>query len=123
MPARTPEEIHAMLSAAFRAGDLEAFLELYEPDATLIVPPEGQRVSGREEIRSAVAPTIAQRPRFSSEVERKLEADGIALTCVRWRAVGEDDAAVEMEGWGAVVSRRQEDGAWRILLDDPMTRG
>ena len=122
MPASTPEEIHALLSAAFRAGDLEAFLELYEPDATLIVPPEGRQVSGREEIRVAVAPTIARRPRFSSDVERKREADGIALTCAHWRADGDGDEALEMEGWGAVVSRRQDDGAWLILLDDPMTR-
>jgi uncharacterized protein (TIGR02246 family) len=121
MIASTPEEIHAMLSAAFRAGDLEAFLELYEPGATLIVPPEGRQVSGREEIRVAVEPTIAQRPRFSSDVERKLEADGIALTCVRWRADGEGEDAVAMEGRGAVVSRRQRDGGWRILLDNPMS--
>jgi uncharacterized protein (TIGR02246 family) len=120
MPATSPEEIHAMLSAAFRAGDLEAFLELYEPDATLIVPPEGRQVTGREEIRVAVEPIIAQRPHFSGEIERKLEADGIALTCVRWRVPGQGDDGVDLEGWGAVVSRRQGDGAWRILLDNPM---
>lgn len=120
MFAQSPEQIHARLAAAFRAGDLEAFLELYEPEATLIVPPEGREVRGREQIGAAVAPTIAQRPRFSSEVERKLEADGVALTCVRWRAGGEDGAEGEMEGQGAVVSRRQPDGGWLILLDNPM---
>jgi uncharacterized protein (TIGR02246 family) len=121
MAATTPEEIHEKLSAAFRAGDLEAFLELYEQDAMLIVPPEGRQASGREEIRIAVEPTISQRPRFSSEVERKLEADGIALTCVRWHAAS--DGEFEMEGWGAVVSRQQDDGGWRILLDNPMGDG
>ena len=44
MPAQSPEEIHALLAAAVNAGDVDAFVELHELDATVIVPPDGRRV-------------------------------------------------------------------------------
>jgi hypothetical protein len=47
MPARSPEEIHALIAAAFESGDLDAFVDLHEKDAVSIVPPDGRRVSGR----------------------------------------------------------------------------
>ena len=56
MPARSPEEIHALIAAAFNAGDLDAFIELHEEDAVALVPPDGRRVSG-DELRAAVSPT------------------------------------------------------------------
>jgi hypothetical protein len=31
MPARSPEEIHALLAAAVNAGDVDAFAELHVP--------------------------------------------------------------------------------------------
>jgi ketosteroid isomerase-like protein len=46
MPAGSPEEIHALIAAAFNAGDLDAFIELHEQEAATIVPPEGRRVHG-----------------------------------------------------------------------------
>ena len=122
MPAHSPEEIHALIAAAFNAGDLDAFMEIYDDDATLIVPPEGQRVSGREAIRAAVQPTLALRPSAQIEVVEKLQADGLALTHARWSIVATDGGErVEMSGRGTIVSRRQPDGSWRIVLDNPLS--
>ena len=124
MPAYSPEEVHVLIAAAFSAGDLDALTELYEEWATLIVPPEGRRVTGRDAIRAAVQPTVGLAPAFRSEVVEQLQADGIALTHARWRAVRTDGGEeVEMSGRGTVVSRRQADGSWRIVLDNPMSPG
>jgi ketosteroid isomerase-like protein len=116
MPAHSPEELHARIAAAFSAGDLDALAALYEPDALVIVPPEGRRATGRGEIRTAVKASGALGSQFSSEVVEKLESDGIALTHARW-------TAGELSGRGTVVSRRQPDGTWRIVLDNPMSPG
>jgi ketosteroid isomerase-like protein len=40
--ATTPEETHAVIAAAFNAGDLEAFVGAYEPDAVVLTPPAGR---------------------------------------------------------------------------------
>ena len=124
MPAQSPEEIHVLLAAAFNAGDLDAFGDLHEDDATVIVPPEGRPVSGRDAIRAAVAPILAAASEFRTEVAGKLEADGLALTRARWSLLATDGAERrEMSGRGTIVSRRQDDGSWRIVIDDPMGVG
>jgi uncharacterized protein (TIGR02246 family) len=122
MPARSPEETHALIAAALNAGDLDAFVEIYEEDAALIVPPEGQRVTGRDAIRAAVGPTFELSPSAHIEVVEKLQTDGLALTHARWSLVGSDGGErVEMSGRGTIVSRRQPDGSWRIVLDNPLS--
>ena len=122
MSAPSPEAIHARLAAALNAGDRDTFVDLYEPDATLVVPPEGLRACGRDAIRIAVEPTFALEPVADMAVVGKLEGDGLALTHGRWRLVGAaGDQRVELSGRGTIVSRRQPDGGWRIVLDDPLT--
>jgi uncharacterized protein (TIGR02246 family) len=122
MSARSPEEIHALIAAAFNAGDLDAFADLHEEDATVVVPPGGAPVSGSEAIRAAVKPTFALDPNVRIDVVGKLEGAGLALTHARWRLVGTDRGErVELTGRGTIVSRRQPDGSWRIALDNPMS--
>jgi uncharacterized protein (TIGR02246 family) len=122
MPARTPEETHALLAAAFNSGDLDAFVDVYEEDAVLLAPPEGERVTGRGEIRCALESTFATRPRAEIRVVAKLQQNGLALTLGHWTLSGTDadGARVNMEGRGTIVSRRQPDGTWRIVLDLPV---
>ena len=123
MPASTPEEINALLAAAFNAGDLDAFLDLHEPGATAIVPPDGKRASGTLEIRRAVEPILALEPKFESEVVGMLEGNGIAMTHARWALEAYDPKGrpLELAGRGTIVSRRQPDGSWLIVLDNPLS--
>ena len=118
--ARSPEELHALIEAAFNAQDLDAFTALHEPEATARVPPEGRVVSGREAITEAVRPMIARGPSARIEVVGKLESDGLALTHARWRLAMDGD---ELSGHGSIVSRRQPDGRWLIVLDNPQSPG
>jgi uncharacterized protein (TIGR02246 family) len=122
MSAQSPEEVHALLEAAFNTRDIDAFLELYEQDATQVVPPDGERVSGRDALRAALEPIFALRPEARMEVVGMLQGDGLALTYGRWRLDGTDPQGnrVQLEGRGTIVSRRQPDGSWRIALDNPM---
>ncbi len=123
MPAHSPEEVHSLIAAAVDAADLDAFADLYEDDAMLVVPPEGRRVSGRRAIRDALRPTLALgEPSARIDVVGKLQADGLALTHARWRIAGTDGGErVEMSGRGTIVSRRQPDGTWRVVLDNPLS--
>jgi uncharacterized protein (TIGR02246 family) len=122
MSARSPEETHDLLAAAFNDGDLEAFVDVYDEHALLVVPPTGQRISGRAEIRTALQETFELRPKARIDVVDKLESDGLALTLAQWALDGTDASGqpVRLKGRGTIVSRRQADGSWRILLDQPM---
>jgi uncharacterized protein (TIGR02246 family) len=117
MAATRPEELHALVEAAFNAKDVDALLDLYEQGAIQVVPPDGERAIGAAAIRAAVEPILALEPRARMEVIDKLEGDGIAVTYGRWRLAGENE---ELSGRGTMVSRKQTDGSWRIALDNPM---
>ena len=122
MPARSPEEIHASLAATFNERDLDAYARNYEENAAMILPPEGNRASGRDAIRAAVEATFELRPSLQIDVVETLQADGLALTHARWSLTGTDAGErVELSGRGTLVSRRQPDGSWRIVLENTMT--
>ena len=123
MSASSPTEVHARLAEAFSAGDMSAFLALHEPESTQVVPPDRRHVTGTEEIRRAVEPFLSMRPKFESEVVGVLESDGLAMTHALWRLEGtdRDGKPVTLAGLGTVVSRRQPDGSWRIVLDNPLS--
>lgn len=119
MSARTPEEAHALLVAAFNDGDPDALADVYEEEAALVIPPDGRQVSGLTAIQAALAPIFALAPSARIDVIDKLETDGLALTHTRWHMAVAD--GTEMNGGATVVTRRQPDGSWRIVLDDPLS--
>jgi uncharacterized protein (TIGR02246 family) len=122
MPAGTPEEIHALIAAALNDGDPNAFVELHEPTATIVVPPEGRRVTGRDAIARAIAPVLVLRPVMQIEVVDKIQTDALALTHGHWTLAGFDGGElIEMSGRGTMVSRRQPDDSWLIVIDNPLS--
>jgi uncharacterized protein (TIGR02246 family) len=114
MPANTPQDVHALLEAAANAGDLDAFVSVYTENATLVIPPDGPVVTGREAIRRALEPTFSGDTPARIEVIAALEGEQLALTHARWR-LG------ELEGRGTIVSRKDPDGTWRIEVDNPVS--
>lgn len=121
-PAHTPAELHALIQDAVNRGDVAAFLDAHDEDATVVVPPDGRTARGRDQIRAAIAPLLALSPDLVTVVVKKLEAEGLALTHGRWRlAMTEHGCRSEMHGLGTMVSRQRPDGTWRIVLDDPLS--
>ncbi len=123
--AQSPEEVHTLMETAFNSGDIDAFVQLNEEHATHIVPPNGERVRGRDALRAALEPIFALKPTVRMEVVGKLQGDGLALTHGRWQLDGSDPNGdrVQLAGRGTIVSRRQPDGSWLIVLDDPTSPG
>jgi uncharacterized protein (TIGR02246 family) len=121
--AHSPEAVHAVLADAFNRGDMAAFLAAHEPDAAVVVPPEGRQARGLSAIRAATEPVFAWRPRLTSTVRMKVQNDNLALTHARWELVGTaaDGTPVRLAGNGTVVSRRRPDGTWGIVFDNPLS--
>jgi uncharacterized protein (TIGR02246 family) len=117
---QAPEETIRSFSALLGAGDLEAMVHLYEPDAAF-VPQPGAVVNGRDAIRESLRPFLAMRPAMTGEIERVLIAGDTALVANRWslEGTGPDGEAVELAGVSSDVLRRRADGSWGIVVDDP----
>ena len=120
MPARKPEELDVLFVQAFNAGDIEAMMKLYEPAASL-TPQPGQVVSGTKALREALSGFVARKPRMTLEARTLAEAGGIALTTSKWvlEGTGPDGKPMKAEGQSAEVARRQPDGTWLFVIDNP----
>jgi uncharacterized protein (TIGR02246 family) len=118
--ARTPEETPRLWAETFVAGDLDALADLYEPDA-MLVPQPGEVVEGIEAIREALSAFLATRPTFNLEVRKVLQTGDIALSFADWtlRGTGPDGEPIEMAAQTSDVQRRQPDGTWRFVIDNP----
>jgi uncharacterized protein (TIGR02246 family) len=115
----SPDGVIRLFSARLNARDVEGALALYEPDATFAAEP-GRWVTGAEEIRAALERFAALEPELDGEIESVQEAGGVALVVNRWSLRGQGpEGPLEMGGRSADVLRRQSDGSWRVLIDDP----
>jgi uncharacterized protein (TIGR02246 family) len=108
--AMRPEDITRLFVERSNAGDAAGVAALYEDDAVMAYPPGGQTV-GREAIRALWEKVLANRPHFEPEPPLPTLVSGdIALTS----SVAKDGA-----GARAQVARRQPDGSWLRMLDQP----
>jgi ketosteroid isomerase-like protein len=108
-PAAQPEDLGRYFPERANAGDLEGLVALYEPGAVLAFP-AGRLTAGQDEIRKVYAELLADKPSFSSAGQSPAIRNGdLALTSTRLPGGG---ATVE-------VARRQPDGSWRWVIDQP----
>lgn len=108
--ARTPEDITRLFVERSNAGDADGVAALYEEGAVMAYPP-GETTVGRDAIRELWATVLAHAPHFEAEQPLPtLISDDIALT-----STPPKDGA----GARAQVVRRQPDGSWLRLLDQP----
>jgi uncharacterized protein (TIGR02246 family) len=120
MPANKPEDIPRLFTEAFNAGDLNAVMSLYEPDA-ILVPQPGQIVRGQAAIREALKGYLALKPRLTLQFDKALGSTDIVLLISKWtlKGTGPDGSTVEMAGQATDVVRRQKNGTWLVVIDNP----
>ncbi|MES9543201.1 nuclear transport factor 2 family protein [Actinomadura sp. NPDC000600] len=108
--AMRPEDITRLFVERSNAGDAAGVAALYEEDAVLAYPPGSQTV-GRDAIREMWEKVLAARPRFEPEEPLPTLVSGdLALTSTPPR----DGAGARTQ-----VVRRQPDGSWLRVLDQP----
>lgn len=119
MTADQPENLHRLFAAGASAGDLEGLMSLYEDGATYIGP-DGARAEGAQAIREHLNDLIALSPQITPASSQVILAGDIALMSNRWRVTfGGDGQQTGFEGASIEVARRQADGSWRYVIDNP----
>ena len=109
--ARRPEDLDRLFLERANAGDVDGVMALYEPQAVLAFLP-GQLATGAAAIREVYAGLLAGRPRFTAEIRQAIRNGDLAVTST----VRVGNATVE-------VARRQPDGTWLWLIDQPSVLG
>jgi uncharacterized protein (TIGR02246 family) len=120
MNARTPDEIDTLFEKALNAGDLDALVSLYEPQASLM-PSPGNVVTGTAAIREALAGFLAAKPTMTLTARTLAQSGDIALVNATWQLslTAADGNASTMSGSSVEVVRRQADGRWLFAIDFP----
>ena len=125
MPARTPKQCDDLFARHVEAGDVDAVVALYEPKACLVL--EGGRVArGSRAIRKAITAFAAMKPKLKMNVVRIVKAgDDVAVLYNDWThsATGPDGTSFTDRGKATEIVRRQRNGTWKFVVDDPRARG
>ena len=120
--ARTPEDVQPEFLKAFNAGDIDALMALYEPDAAF-VPEPGQLVTGIASVREALNGFLALKGTLEHKNQVVIPAEDLALLHGEWvlRHPDANGNPAEMPMQSTEVVRRQADGSWRYIIDNPFT--
>jgi len=108
------------MTEAFGRGDVDGILRTYEPGAVVVGQP-GAPVQGSPALRAMFEQFIALKPTFQFLDHEIIQAGDIALHLNHWTMTGTapNGASVEQGGLSVVILRRQADGRWLMVIDDP----
>jgi ketosteroid isomerase-like protein len=108
--ALEPDDLTRLFVERANAGDAAGIAALYEPEAVMAYPP-GEVTVGRDAILALWEQVLSNAPTFEPEPPLPTLVSGdVALTST---------SARDGTGGRAQVARRQADGTWLRLLDQP----
>ncbi|ONF72917.1 YybH family protein [Amycolatopsis keratiniphila] len=108
--ATEPNDLGKLFIERGNARDVDGLVALYEPDAVLAFPP-GNIATGHAEIRKVFEEFVAAAPELLPGRQHPAMVSGdLALTA---STLTNGDVTVE-------VARRQPDGSWLLVLDQPV---
>lgn len=120
MSTATPEQVLESIVTGINSGNLDSLMPLYESDAAFASQP-GTLAHGATGIGEALSGFISLNGKLAIDVTRVLEVDDLALVLGAWSftGTGPDGEPVELAARNADVLRRQDDGSWRFVIDNP----
>jgi len=121
MAAHTPEAVHSEWMKAFNTGNLAGMMALYESDASVVSEPGGEVVSGRPALEENLQGFLSLGGQINLRLQRCIQSNGLAILYSGWTMNGHapDGSEVNLKHQTTDVVRRQEDGTWLLVIDNP----
>lgn len=118
-----PEDWPRVFEQHLNAGDLDAVIALYEPEARFATK-SGETLVGRDRIRKVVDGLIEAKARLHSRVVKAVTGGDIAQLYTDFEGTMNDDLGktVAVRHKAIEVLRRQPDGTWKLIVGDPNGR-
>jgi ketosteroid isomerase-like protein len=116
----TPEQVLETIVSGINSGDVDSLMPLYESEAAFATQP-GSLAHGAAGIGEALTGFISMNGELDIKVTRGLEVDDLALVIGAWtfEGTGPDGEPVHLAANNVDVLRRQADGTWRFVIDNP----
>jgi uncharacterized protein (TIGR02246 family) len=116
----TPEQVLEAVVEGINTGNFDLLLSLYEPEAAFATEP-GKLAHGLGRICEALDGFVALNGKLDLTVTRVLAVGDLALVVGKWAfsGTGPDGEPVNLAANNADVLRRQADGSWRFVIDNP----
>ena len=120
MSTETLKQVLESIVEGINTGNFDMLMALYEPGAAFATQP-GNLSHGLPGIREALGGFVAMKGKLDLEVTRVLEVGDLALVIGVWSftGTGPDGEPVKLAAKNADVLRRQVDGSWRFVIDNP----
>jgi uncharacterized protein (TIGR02246 family) len=121
MEKHNPADVYGALLKAFNAGDIDATVACYEPQACFVMQ-SGRIARGLVELREMYRATFSYKPDLELNVRRIISAGGdLIFVVVEWKSktVSSSGEAKVWTGTATDILRRQSDGTWKVVLHNP----
>jgi ketosteroid isomerase-like protein len=105
---------------AFQNKDIEGVLATYEPDAIVMFEPQ-QAVAGHDALKLAFTQFVGINPQYTFGGHEIYISGNIATHVAPWTMKGllPDGTKIEQSGLSIAVLRKQADGQWLMIQDNP----
>lgn len=108
------------MTTAFHKGDIDGVMASYETEATVVFEPE-LSISNRAAIRAAFEQAFKINPIFTYGGHEVFVNGNMAIHLAPWKMKGTapDGSAIRQKGLSMAVLRKQKDGTWLMVFDNP----
>ncbi|MFF4410203.1 YybH family protein [Streptomyces sp. NPDC001404] len=119
-PLTDPLMIGERFNELWNAGELDELLALYEPDAA-IVDENGCVHRGTAALRAFFTELLTMKPTVRTLAVSAIVNGDLAQSSTHWQieTTAPDGSATCTEGHASELFRKQSDGTWRVVIDNP----
>ena len=113
-------EVIEKMTSSFHNRDIEGVMASYEPEAVIVFEP-GAPVSGHQLLREMFQGAFTISPKFVYSGHEVFVSGDIATHFAPWTMTGKaaDGTEIKQSGLSVAVLRKQADGSWLMIFDNP----
>lgn len=113
-------QVITKMTTAFHKKDIDGIMATYEPSAVVVFEPK-RPISNKKELKETFIEAFAINPKFTYSGHEVFVTGDTAIHLAPWTMLGmaPDGTKIKQIGLSIAVLRKQEDGSWLMIFDNP----
>ncbi len=118
--AKTPEQTTDVFVHYFNEGNIDNLIAAYYADGAVLAAAPGSPAAGSA-LKTALQAYLDTKGTMRATTRHKLVSGDTALLVIDWiiDAKNADGSPLQVKGTSTDVVRKQSDGVWRCVIDNP----